>query len=55
MPGLTGGAIVSPAPLNLSLFVSLIGSGSCKVFELESLRERATPAVPLEDIDADGY
>jgi len=46
---------VAPAPLNRSLVVSLIGSGSCKVFELESLLERTTTAIPLEDIDADGY
>jgi hypothetical protein len=31
------------------------GFGSRNVFELEPLPERATTAIPLEGIDADGY
>ena len=44
-------------PLNLHLFVTGFGFGfgSRNVFELEPLPERATTAIPLEGIDADGY
>lgn len=42
-------------PLNLHLFVTVIGFGSRNVGELEPLLERATTAIPLEGIDADGY
>ncbi|MCY3013985.1 MAG: hypothetical protein NT171_04675 [Planctomycetota bacterium] len=42
-------------PLNLHLIVTVIGFGSRNVFELEALLERATTAIPLEGIDADGY
>ena len=56
MPGPTGNANVAPAPpLNLHLIVTVIGFGSRNVFELEPLLERATTAIPLEGIDADGY
>jgi len=37
------------------LIVTVIGFGSRNVFELEALLERATTAIPLEGIDADGY
>ncbi|MEN9664110.1 MAG: hypothetical protein RLZZ326_473 [Planctomycetota bacterium] len=56
LPGPTGNANVAPAPpLNLHLIVTVIGFGSRNVFALEPLLERATTAIPLEGIDADGY
>ncbi len=54
-PGQPAARTLPRPPLNLHLIVTVIGFGSRNVFELEALLERATTAIPLEGIDADGY